>query len=315
MKHLGLTALGLYSLAGSANLLQQGPPTWHPGALQCTPETTRTEARSIDTDVIMLRQNPCVDSEANLVYVLVGARRVLLIDTGAVEGAAAAALVEWVQLARRAELARRDEKEGDGPLPLLVVHTHGHQDHRAGDAAFAALPGTEIIAAPTGTLDLGDREVVVIPAPGHHPDHVVFYDGQSRSLFTGDFLLRGRLLVDDLDAYRESAQRVADFVKTHPVENVLGAHIELDITGKPFPAGATFHPNERTRPLTIFDVYALPAALSDFNGFYSTYPNFIVVNPIHNLIAVATGAIAAIVLLVWLTRRLLKRRRAARVTD
>ena len=304
MKHLGLTALGLFSLAGSASILPLGPPSWHPGALQCTPETTRTEARSIDTAVIVLRQNPCVDSEANLVYVLVGARRVLLIDTGAVEGAAAAPLVEWVQL------ARRGKNEGDGPLPLLVVHTHGHQDHRAGDAAFAALPGTEIIASPTGTLDLGDREVMVIPAPGHHPDHVVFYDGQPQSLFTGDFLLRGRLLVDDLDAYRESAQRVADFVNTHPVMNVLDAHIELDITGKPYPTGATFHPNERTRPLTIFDVYALPAALSDFNGFYSTYPNFIVVNPIHNLLALATGVIVALVLLVWIARRLWKRRRA-----
>jgi hypothetical protein len=38
------------------------------------------------------------------------------------------------------------------------------------------------------------------------------------------------LLVDDLDAYRESAQRVADFVKTHPVRHVLGAHIEFDFT-------------------------------------------------------------------------------------
>jgi glyoxylase-like metal-dependent hydrolase (beta-lactamase superfamily II) len=304
MKHQGLAALGLYSLAGSASLLPEGPPSWHPGALQCTPETTRTEARSIDTHTIVLRQNPCVDSEANLVYVLVGTRRVLLIDTGAVEGAAAAPLVEWVQL------ARRGENEGDGPLPLLVVHTHGHRDHRAGDAAFAALPGTQIIAAPVGTLDLGDREVVVIPAPGHHPDHVVFYDGQSQSLFTGDFLLQGRLLVDDLDAYRESALRVAEFERTHPVRNVFGAHIELDITGKPFPAHASYHPNERTRPLTIFDVETLPAALADFNGFYATHPDFIVVNPIHNLLALATGLIATLVFLVWIARRLWKRRRA-----
>jgi hypothetical protein len=58
---------------------------------------------------------------------------------------------------------------------------------------------------------------------------------------------------------------------------------------------------------------ALRQALQDFNGFYSRHPDYAVVNPIHNLIALATAVIAAIVLLAWLTRRLLKRRRASRV--
>jgi hypothetical protein len=52
----------------------------------------------------------------------------------------------------------------------------------------------------------------------------------------------------------------------------------------------------------------------EFNGFYSTHPNFIVVNPIHNLIALATGVILALVLLVWIARRVWKRRRAARIS-
>jgi hypothetical protein len=56
-------------------------------------------------------------------------------------------------------------------------------------------------------------------------------------------------------------------------------------------------------------VESLPAALAKFNGFYSTYPNFVVVNPIRNLIVLATGVIAALVLLVWGGRRLWKRRR------
>ncbi|HEU4781170.1 MAG TPA: MBL fold metallo-hydrolase, partial [Steroidobacteraceae bacterium] len=189
--------------------------------------------------------------------------------------------------------------------------THGHQDHRAGDPLFAALPNTEILATPTGTIELGDREVQVIPAPGHHPDHVLFYDEQSQALFTGDFLLRGRLLVDDIDAYRQSAQRVSEFVAKHPVSHVLGAHIELDISGNPFPGGATFHPNESLRPLTIFDVQALPPALENFNGFYSRYPNFIVVNPIHNLLAIAAGVTVMLALLGWAARRWWKRRRTA----
>ena len=119
------------------------------------------------------------------------------------------------------------------------------------------------------------------------------------------------MLVQDVDAYQASAQRVADFVKTNPVSHVLGAHIELDADGKPFPSGATWHPNERVLPLTQEDVLALPAALANFNGFYSTHPNFIVVHPIHNLVALATGVIVALVMLVWITRRLWKRRRVS----
>lgn len=310
MKQLLFAALGFCSLAPAAELVAEGPRTWHPGAEECTPETTRTEARSIgdlarstDDRAYVIRQNPCVDHEANLVYLLPGTERALLIDTGAVEGAAAAPLVDWVQTSLK--------YAGKGKLGLLVVHTHDHQDHRAGDSAILALPNTEILRTPTGTIDLGERDVQVIPTPGHHPNHVVFYDARTQALFTGDFLLRGRLLVDDLDAYRQSAQRMSEFVAKHPVEHVLGAHIELDIFGNPFPGGATFHPNESLRPLTVLDVHALPAALENFNGFYSRYPNFIVVNPIHNLLALATGVIVGLGLPIWFARSLWKRRRVS----
>lgn len=319
MKYACLAVLGLGAFASAASLVAEGPPQWHPGADECTPDTTHTEIREIDDLTFVLRQNPCVDYEANLVYLLLGTQRALLIDTGAVEGAEAAPLVGLVWLAL--------ERAGKGKLPLLVAHTHGHQDHRAGDQKFSLLPNTVIAPNESAALrqvlgfkdwpnglariDLGGRIIDLIPTPGHHEDHIVFYDRKSEILFTGDFLLQGRLLVDDLDAYQASAQRVADFVETHPVSQVLGAHVELDVTGTAYPGGATFHPNERVRPLTSFDVRNLPAALADFNGFYSRHPNYIVVNPIHNLLALATGVVLALTLLIWMARRLWKRRRAA----
>jgi hydroxyacylglutathione hydrolase len=301
MKRIFLVALVFCPLA-SATLLPEYPPHWHPGAEECAPDTTVTEIRTIDDRTYVLRQNPCVDFEANLVYLLLGTKRALLIDTGAVEGAAAEPLVEWVRQVLKGP--------GKGELSLLVVHTHGHQDHRAGDQAVLAIPNTEISTTLPSRIDLGNREVEVIAAPGHSPDHVVFYDAQSAALFTGDFLLIGRLLVQDLDAYHASAQRVAEFVKTHPVEYVLGAHIELDFNGNPYPSGATFHLDERTRPLKIYDVGSLPGALANFNGFYSRFPSFIVVNPIHNLLALVAGVILALALLTWMARRLWRRRRA-----
>jgi glyoxylase-like metal-dependent hydrolase (beta-lactamase superfamily II) len=176
MKYIPLAMLCLCSAASAEGLMQIGPPGWHPGAEDCTPDTTRTESIQIDEGIIAIRQNPCVDYEANLVYLIIGAQRVLLIDTGAVEGAAALPLVERVRPALRTF---------DGAiLPLTVVHTHGHHDHRAGDQEILALPNAEIVETPRGSIDLGDREIQVIPAPGHHPDHVVFYDPQSQSLFT-----------------------------------------------------------------------------------------------------------------------------------
>jgi glyoxylase-like metal-dependent hydrolase (beta-lactamase superfamily II) len=211
----------------------------------------------------------------------------------------------------------------------VVAHTHGHQDHRAGDAAFAAQPDTTVVPVdsegmrkffglqnwPEGgaQFELGNRRIEVTPTPGHHPDHLVFIDSRTRLLFSGDFLLPGRLLVDDIEAYEASALRVIEAVNAHGVQFALGAHIEMAANGELYSGGTTFHPDERALPLP-FDserAVALRQALQDFNGFYSRHPDYAVVNPVHNLIALAVGVISALVLLVWIGRRLWKRRRVA----
>jgi glyoxylase-like metal-dependent hydrolase (beta-lactamase superfamily II) len=68
-------------------------------------------------------------------------------------------------------------------LPLVVVHSHGHGDHNAADIQFKNKANVELIP-PTkeGTVDffhlnnwpndeahfdLGQRELVIIPIPGH----------------------------------------------------------------------------------------------------------------------------------------------------
>jgi hydroxyacylglutathione hydrolase len=65
--------------------------------------------------------------------------------------------------------------------------------------------------------------------------------------------------------------------------------------------------------LTAEDVQGLPAALAAFNGFYSRHPHYAVVNPVHNLLAMAAGVLIAVALVVWIVRRLWKRRRASRI--
>jgi hypothetical protein len=105
------------------------------------------------------------------------------------------------------------------------------------------------------------------------------------------------------------ARRVADFLKDRPVSYVLGGHIEKSRAGKLFPWQSTFHPDERALPLRKVDVLTLPAALREFNGFYSESGDFVIENPIRNLIAAACGALVMIVALGILLYRVISRRR------
>ena len=127
----------------------------------------------------------------------------------------------------------------------------------------------------------------------------------------------GRLLIDNADLYLASSRRVADFVRQRPVRYVLGGHIELDSSGQTLPWQSQYHPNERTLPLSKDDVLALPAAIEQFNGFYSSSGHFIMMNSMRILklsavLAVAI-TIAIIVAVVVFVRRWRRRRRAARI--
>jgi hydroxyacylglutathione hydrolase len=296
---------------------------WNEGASDCsaTPQDT-LQVHNYEPQTFILRQSPCADFEANFIYLLIGSDKALLIDTGAVADPKAMPLAKTI-------LELLPDKDGK-KLPLLVVHTHRHLDHRAGDPQFASLPSVQIVPIdlegvrafygfnnwPNGTahLDLGDRTVDVIPTPGHNQTHVAFYDGRTGILFSGDFLMPARLLIDDAAAYRESALRVVDFLKTRPLTHILGGHIELNAAGRAYRFGSHYHPSEHRLELAREDLTALPAAFERFNGFYARYPNYILTNPIHNLVTVAIIAAAVLIFIVWGVRQLLRSRRRARAS-
>lgn len=294
------------------------PAHWLDGAEDCeTASEPPLQVHAYEPQTFILRQSPCVDFEANFVYLLIGSERALLIDTGAIADPARVPLAETV-------LEQLPEQPG-GRLPLLVVHTHGHADHDGGDAQFEGLPSVKIVPAElsqlqaffgfadwprdTASLDLGGRIVVVIPTLGHHSTHLVFYDARTGLLFSGDFLLPGRLLIGDAEVYRDSALRVADFLSSRPLTHILGGHIELDGAGRPFPFGSEHHPGERPLEMTRQDLLAVPAALAEFNGFYARHETFILVDPIHNLMAMATAVLVVLIAVVWGVRRFLRARR------
>jgi hydroxyacylglutathione hydrolase len=291
---------------------------WNEGASDCS--VTAQDALQVHTyepQTFILRQSPCANFEANFLYLLVGSDKALLIDTGAVADPKEMPLAKTVLEL----LPDKDHKK----LPLLVAHTHSHLDHRAGDPQFASLPSVQIVPTdlegvraffgftnwPNGIahLDLGGRTVDVIPTPGHHRAHVAFYDSRTGILFFGDFLLPGRLLIEDAAAYHDSALRIVDFLKTRPLTHILGGHIELNAAGHAYRSGSRYHPDERRLELAREDLTALPAAFESFNGFYARHPNYILTNPIHNLLALAIIGVAVLILVVCGVRRLLRRRR------
>lgn len=301
------------------------PAQWNIGAENCaaSPQAP-VQVHAYEPQTFILRQNPCADSEANFLYLLVGSQKALLIDTGAVANPNKMPLAQTV-------LSLLPPKDGVR-LPLLVVHTHKHRDHYAGDGQFASLPNTKVVPPdlasvraffgfdhwPEGIahLDLGDRIVDVVPTPGHESAHIAFYDERTALLLSGDFLMPGRLTLEDTPADQRSVARVIDFVANRPVTHVLGGHVERDLAGHTYAEGVTYHPNERPLELSREDLMKLPSALASFNGFYTSHENYSITHPMHNLLAVFCAALVLLSVLAFALYRLLlwwrrRRRRLA----
>jgi len=299
------------------------PAQWNVGAENCAASSQAPlQVHAYEPQTFILRQNPCANPEANFLYLLIGSQKALLIDTGAVAESNKMPLAQTV-------LSLLPRKDGVR-LPLLVVHTHKHRDHYAGDGQFASLPNVKVISPdlasvlaffgfdhwPEGIaqLDLGDRIVNVLPTPGHESAHIAFYDERTALLFSGDFLMPGRLTLEDTAADQRSAARVIDFLASHPVTHVLGGHIECDLAGHTYAEGATYHPNERPLELSREDLMKLPSALASFNGFYASHENYSITHPMHNLLAVLCAAFVLLSALGFVSYRLLlswRRRRLA----
>ncbi|HEY2682739.1 MAG TPA: MBL fold metallo-hydrolase [Steroidobacteraceae bacterium] len=319
------------SLCAASALAQKDGGTldfrFNPGAADChAAAPPPLEVHPFNESTYIIRESLCATFEAPIMYLLIGSQKALLIDSGDVADPHAMPLADTVLKL----LPTNDH----GRLPLLVAHTHRHQDHRAGDGQFAGQSLVQVIGFDldsvkrdlgfldwpnrTATIDLGDRTVDVIPTPGHNATHIAFYDRNTALFFSGDFFMPGRLLIEDKAADLASAKRVVEFLADRPVRAVLGAHIELGSDGRLFDWGSTYHPNEHALAMSKEDLMALPGLIEQFNGWYSRRGPFVMVNQNHMLLLWAALFVVLIGLLGYGAYRLIRRRsrrRAATVVS
>ncbi len=234
---------------------------WIHGSLNCNQnKDAGLQVLKYNETTYILRQNKCLHYEAPFLYLFIGRERALLVDTGAEAPDQAFPLYETVKKILT-------DKNGK-VLPLVVVHSHGHSDHYSGDHQFMNKPGVQLVPPSKdasinffglknwpneeGRFDLGQRELRVIPIPGHDVMSIAIYDGQTQWLMTGDTVYPGRLYVRDVEAFCSSITRLKTFSKVHPVKYLMGTHIEMTKTkGVDYPTGTTYQPEEHILPLRL----------------------------------------------------------------
>jgi glyoxylase-like metal-dependent hydrolase (beta-lactamase superfamily II) len=235
---------------------------WIHGSRPGGPPDPPVQVLPVDGATFILRQSKDLNYEAPFVYLLCGADRALLLDTGAVAEGGVRETVDGL-------LAER------GPdYELVVAHTHGHGDHVAGDGQFAGRPRTVVVGhdvaavreffgferwpAEVVTFDLGGRALHVTGSPGHHDAAITVYDPATGFLLTGDTIYPGRLYISDMPAFVASLDRMAEFAAARQVSHVLGCHIEM--TRRPnrdYPLGCLYQPGEPPLQMTVAQIVAV----------------------------------------------------------
>ncbi|GAA0404706.1 hypothetical protein GCM10009530_66030 [Microbispora corallina] len=229
-----------------------------------------------DGHTVVLRQNKAVDYEAPFLFLLFGADRAVLVDTGAT------ASPDFFPLRRVvdglvAEWRARHPREA---YELLVLHTHGHGDHVAGDGQFADRPDTTVVGADRAAawaffgfdedpdaiaeVDLGGRVLECLATPGHHEAAVTYYDPWTGLLLTGDTVYPGRLYIADWASFTRTIDRLIAFSESRPVTHVLGCHIEMTTRpGVDYPIRTTYQPDEPPLELTTGHLREIRAAIEE----------------------------------------------------
>lgn len=244
-------------------------------------------------DTVVLRQGKSVHFEAPFLFLLLGRERALLLDTGATDDAEDFPLRATVDHL----LASWIEREGlTGAYPLVVAHSHAHEDHVAGDHQLQDRPDTVVLghdvqaieacfglAGPgsSAPFDLGGRVLDVVATPGHETAAITVFDPATGWLLTGDTVYPGRLYIEDDVAFAASLDRLVELAHDRPVSAVLGCHVEMSADpGVDYPVGTIEQPAELPLPMHPDRLEAVRAAAHAAIGVpgRQVHDDFVLVN-------------------------------------
>ena len=251
-------------------------------------------------ETFIIRVSKCAHYEGNFLYLLIGENEILLHDTSALnenflplrniieniidfnseykhknEG-------DFISMFEKYEKSIIDltyEKKSLRKKKLLIVHSHSHSDHIAGDSAFLNIDCNNTIVVPTSycdminyyqfledetitKFDLGNREISVILTPGHEKNgtDICFYDKKYKLMLTGDIFYPGRIYITNFPEFRKSINRIWEFSLENEVYLYLGSHIEVGNIGGyliEYPTGTRYQPHEESLILTNVDLEKL----------------------------------------------------------
>ena len=137
---LGVTLISLHLSAGlwaqlpepDGGAIEPGslPARWMSEQPKCM-EIPEWQVHEYNANLYILRQSPCTDFEKPFVYLFFGKEKALLMDTGSRNGDLVPTLrrtvKNWLVRNRRSSIG------------LIVLHSHPHDDHTAGDADVVAM--------------------------------------------------------------------------------------------------------------------------------------------------------------------------------
>ena len=134
---------GLLLASASGRTAELSPGSWDVhwdgGAQTCSsvPLKDPIQTHRYNERTFILREKLCATWEAPFMYLLVGSRQALLIDTGDIADSAAVPLEPTIMALLPGETGAK--------MPLIVVHSHGHLDHRAADTQFDHQGGVTLV--------------------------------------------------------------------------------------------------------------------------------------------------------------------------
>ncbi|MEM6708054.1 MAG: MBL fold metallo-hydrolase [Pseudomonadota bacterium] len=240
------------------------PERWIHGSKSAVDNTDPpVQVHEYNAHTFILRENKAINYEGAFMYLFFGNGQVMLIDQGSTSSAALFPLREVVDgvIADWAAKHRVPEPE------LIVANSHLHGDHYAAWNQFVDRPNTVMVGLTHEevmdfwgftnfpeeriTFDLGGRTLIVTGSPGHQGSELSLYDPWTDLLYTGDMFYRGRLYLDDWDAWAASIKRLGAIADEYPVAHLINNHIEMTTTpGVDYPIGTTWQPNEPPMEMT-----------------------------------------------------------------